>query len=76
MGLAVPSTLDKGFGQTTVGFKISLIRPIAPDTGRLTAEGIVLSAGRRVGTAEGRVTDGKGRLLAHGMTTCLILEAC
>jgi uncharacterized protein (TIGR00369 family) len=75
MGLAVQSTLDKGFGQTTVEFKISLMRPITPDTGRITAEGIVLNAGRRVGTAEGRLTDGKGRLLAHGTTTCLIFEA-
>src|SRR5215469_10474582 len=68
MGLAVQSTLDKGFGQTTLEFKISLIRPITPDTGCITAEGIVLNAGRRVGTAEGRLTDGKGRLLAHGTT--------
>jgi uncharacterized protein (TIGR00369 family) len=75
MGLAVQSTLDKGFGQTTVEFKISLIRPITPDTGRITAEGTVLNGGRRVGTAEGRLTDGKGRLLAHGTTTCLIFEA-
>ena len=72
MGLAVQSTLDKGFGQTTVEFKISLIRPITPETGRIQAEGIVLNSGRRVGTAEGRVTDGRGRLLAHGTTTCLI----
>ena len=36
------------------------------------AEGVVLSRGRRVGTAEGRLTDGQGRLLAHGTTTCLI----
>lgn len=72
MGLAVQSTLDKGFGQTTVEFKISLIRPITPETGRIIAEGIVLNCGRRVGTAEGRLTDGKGRLLAHGTTTCLI----
>jgi acyl-coenzyme A thioesterase PaaI-like protein len=34
----------------------------------------VLSRGRRVGTAEGRVTDAKGRLLVHGTTTCLIFE--
>jgi acyl-coenzyme A thioesterase PaaI-like protein len=54
MGLAVQSTLEKGVGQTTVEFKISL--------------------GRRVGTAEGRITDGQGRLLAHGTTTCLIFE--
>ncbi len=74
MGLAVQSTLDKGFGQTTVEFKISLIRPITPETGLIKAEGIVLNSGRRVGTAEGRVTDGKGRLLAHGTTTCLIFS--
>ena len=31
--------------------------------------------GRRVGTAEGRITDTKGRLLAHGTTTCLIFPS-
>jgi len=75
MGLAIQSTLEKGFAQTTVEFKISLIRPITPETGRITAEGRVLNCGRRVGTAEGRLTDGNGRLLAHGTTTCLIFEA-
>lgn len=74
MGLAIQSTLDKGFAQTTVEFKISLLRPITPETGRITAEGRVLNCGRRVGTAEGRLTDGNGRLLAHGTTTCLIFE--
>lgn len=74
MGLAVQSTLEKGVGQTTLEFKISLLRPITPETGPIRAEGIVLSRGRRVGTAEGRITDGNGRLLAHGTTTCLIFE--
>jgi uncharacterized protein (TIGR00369 family) len=75
MGLAVQSTLEKGVGQTTLEFKISLLRAITPDTGPIRAEGIVLSRGRRVGTAEGRITDGNGRLLAHGTTTCLIFES-
>jgi uncharacterized protein (TIGR00369 family) len=75
MGLAVQSTLEKGFGQTTVEFKISLMRPITPETGRIKAEGVVLHCGRRVGTAEGRLTDDKGRLLAHGTTTCMIFES-
>jgi uncharacterized protein (TIGR00369 family) len=75
MGLAVQSTLDKGFAQTTVEFKIALMRPITPETGQIKAEGIVLNCGRRVGTAEGRLTDGKGRLLAHGTSTCLIFES-
>jgi len=72
MGLAIHSTLEKAVGSTTLEFKISLLRPITPETGLITAEGVVLSCGRRVGTAEGRITDGQGRLLAHGTTTCLI----
>ncbi len=74
MGLAVQSTLEKGIAQTTLEFKISLLRPITLQTGPIRAEGVVLNCGRRVGTAEGRITDGKGRLLAHGTTTCLIFE--
>jgi uncharacterized protein (TIGR00369 family) len=74
MGLAIQSTLETGAGQTTVEFKVSLLRPITPETGLIKAEGVVLSRGRRVGTAEGRVTDREGRLLAHGTTTCLIFQ--
>lgn len=75
MGLAVQSTLEKGVSQTTLEFKITLARPITPQTGVIKAEGVVLSRGRRVGTAEGRLTDGNGRLLAHGTTTCLIFQS-
>ena len=74
MGLAIRSTLDKGIGSTTLEFKISLVRPITPETGPIKAEGVVLNCGRRVGTAEGRITDQQGRLLAHGTTTCLIFQ--
>lgn len=75
MGLAVQSTLEKEMSQTTLEFKISLLRPITPETGEIRAEGVVLNRGRRIGIAEGRVTDGKGRLLAHGTTTCLIFPS-
>jgi uncharacterized protein (TIGR00369 family) len=74
MGLAIQSTLEKGIGQTTLEFKISLVRPITTETGTIKAEGVVLSRGRRIGTAEGRIMDRNGRLLAHGTTTCLIFE--
>ena len=67
--------LDKGIGSTTLEFKISLVRAITLDTGVIRAEGKVLNCGRRVGTAEGRVTDANGRLLAHGTTTCLIFPS-
>lgn len=75
MGLAIQSMLDKGIGSTTLEFKISLVRAITLETGQIRAEGKVLNCGRRVGTAEGRVTDAKGRLLAHGTTTCLIFPS-
>lgn len=75
MGLAIQSTLQKGVGSTTLEFKISFIRPITPETGLIKAEGTVISRGRRVGTAEGRLTDSKGRLLVHGTTTCLIFDS-
>ena len=71
----IQSTLEKGFGSTTLEFKVTFVRPITPETGPITAEGKVLNRGRRVGAAEGRVTDGNGRLLVHGTTTCLIFES-
>jgi uncharacterized protein (TIGR00369 family) len=74
MGLAVRSMLDKGFAQTTLEFKISFVRPITPQSGLIKAEGKVIACGRRVGTAEGTLTDKDGRVLAHGTTTCLIFE--
>jgi uncharacterized protein (TIGR00369 family) len=75
MGLSIRSMLDKGVGSTTLEFKIALVRAITLETGEIRAEGNVLNCGRRIGTAEGRITDTKGRLLAHGTTTCLIFPS-
>jgi uncharacterized protein (TIGR00369 family) len=72
MGLAIQSTLEKNASSRTLEFKISLLRAITPETGQISAEGKVLNSGSRVGSAEGCVTDTKGRLLAHGTTSCLI----
>jgi len=74
MGLAVQTTLPKGFGYTTLEFKISFVRGMSQDTGTIRTEGRVLNAGRRVATAEARITDDKGKLLAHATTTCLVFE--
>ena len=75
MGLAVRSTLAKGINSTTLEFKISFMRPITPQTGEIRAEGWVIKCGRRVGIAEGRITDRQGRILVHGTSTCLIFES-
>src|SRR3974390_1259927 len=74
MGCCVHSTLPVGVGYTTLEFKVTLSRAIPAETGPVTAEGRILNAGRRAATAEGRLTDAKGRLLAHGTTTCLVFD--
>jgi uncharacterized protein (TIGR00369 family) len=74
MGCAVHTTLPKGTGYITLEFKVSLIRALTADTGLVRAEGKTISSGRRVATAEGRLTDGRGRLVAHATTTCLVFE--
>jgi uncharacterized protein (TIGR00369 family) len=74
MGCSVHTTLPKGIGYTTLEFKVSLVRAVTSDTGEVRAEGKIISSGRRVATAEGRLTDAGGRLLAHATTTCLVFE--
>ena len=74
MGLAVHSTLPPGTGYTTLEFKISFVRGMTKDTGVVRSEGRTLNVGRRIATAEARITDAKGRLLAHATTTCLVFE--
>lgn len=73
MACAVQSTLAKGAAYTTAEFSVNLVRPITVETGAVAAEGRVLHAGRRVATADGRLTDANGNLLAHGTTTCMIM---
>ena len=74
MGLAIHTMLPSGSGYTTLEFKISFIKGMTDDTGPVRSEGRILSVGRRAATAEARITDAKGRLLAHATTTCLVFE--
>jgi uncharacterized protein (TIGR00369 family) len=75
MGCAVHSTLAAGRTYATVDMTISLVRAVTAGTGRLRCEGKIVHAGARIATAEGRVWDGAGTLIAHGTETCLILNA-
>jgi uncharacterized protein (TIGR00369 family) len=72
MTCAVQTTVGAGFGVTTVEFKVNFVRPLAPDVGRLRAIGTVITSGKRLGTAEGKLVDEDDRLYAHGTTTCMI----
>jgi len=72
MSCALQTNLEAGFGYITLELKINLVRPITETTGPIRAEGRTLHLGRRSGTAEGKILDLSGTLLAHGTTTCLV----
>ena len=73
MGCAVETMLDAGVDYTTVELKVNYLRAMTAETGTVRAVGTSVHAGRRLATAEGRLLDSDGRLLAHGSTTCMIL---
>lgn len=72
MGCAVHTTLPAGVGYTTLEFKVNFVRPLTQETGLVRAEGKVISSGKRIATAEGKVFDERGTLYAHATTTCLV----
>lgn len=72
-GSAGLTLLPAGVGYTTVETKGNLCRPITADVGRVRAEGRVVSSGKQIITAEVKVASREGKVLAHGLTTLLVL---
>lgn len=73
-GCAAHTTLPAGVGYTTIETKVNFVRAITPATGPVRAEGRVVARGRTIITAEGTLTDSKGKLLAHGTSTLMVLR--
>jgi uncharacterized protein (TIGR00369 family) len=59
---------------TTLELKINLTRPLTKEAGLLRCEANVVHVGGRTATSEGRIVDAKGKLYAHGTTTCIVVE--
>jgi uncharacterized protein (TIGR00369 family) len=74
MTCAVLSMLPAGHRTTTLEISVRFLRPVPPGIGRIEAEGVAIHVGRRVGTAEGRITGAHGTLYATATTTCLVLQ--
>ena len=74
MGCAVHSLLPAGVGYTTLEIKVNYIRALSAESGTVRCEATVVHSGNKTATAEGKVFDAQGRLIAHGTTTCLILR--
>ena len=74
MGCAVQSVLPLGEGYTTTDLQVRYVRTVTPGS-RVHAVGTVVHRGRRLATAEGRLTDEHGKLVAHATTGCMIFAA-
>jgi len=75
MACAAHSTLRPGEGYTTLEMKLNYVRPVMPDSGKLRCEGRLIHRGGSVITSEGKLVDGRGKLLAHGTETCMVFPA-
>jgi uncharacterized protein (TIGR00369 family) len=73
-GCAGHTLLPADVGYTTLETKANFTRAIKADTGRVRAEGRAVTRGRQIITAEARILDLAGRVLAHGTSTLLILS--
>jgi len=73
-GCAAHTTLSAGIGYTSVETKVNFVRAINADTGQVRAEGHVIARGRTIITTEGKITDQRGKLLAHGTSTIMVLR--
>ena len=73
-GCAVHARLSGTQGYTTLELKIAYHRAMTHDTGRVRAEGRVVSMGRRVAFAEARLTGVDGKLYASATSTLLVFE--
>jgi uncharacterized protein (TIGR00369 family) len=74
MGCAIHSALAAGQGFATIDMATTFVRSLTEKTGKVRAEGTLLHLGGRVASAEGKLFDGAGRLVAHGTETCAILD--
>ena len=74
MGCAVHSTLPAGARYTTLEIKVNYVRAMSAKTGEVRCEADVIHVGGRTAVAEGKILDGKGKLYAHGTTTCIIFR--
>jgi uncharacterized protein (TIGR00369 family) len=73
-GCAVHSSLGPTQGYTTLELKVAYHKGLTDKSGPIRAEGRVVTMGRRVAFAEGRLVDAEGRLYASATSTLLVFE--
>ncbi|MGE3192655.1 MAG: PaaI family thioesterase [Microbacteriaceae bacterium] len=68
------TTLDAGWGYTSIDLNVTYLRPVTLQTGMLSAVGTVTKTGRRVSFAGGEITDSSGAVIASATSSLLMFE--
>lgn len=75
IALAAYSTLSADAVYSTLDLKITYLRSLTEESGPVRAEASVIHSGRTVVVAEAKLLDGKDRLCAHAVGTCVVTPA-
>jgi uncharacterized protein (TIGR00369 family) len=73
VGCAVHTTLEAGLTYTSIDLQVSYLRSVTTSSAPLVATGKVTKPGQRVAFAIGEVRDGRGKLVASGSGSCLVM---
>ncbi len=73
-GCAVHSKLAPDQLYTTLELKVAYHKAMSARTGKVFAEGKVVSIGRRAAFAEARLTDAQGKLYASATSSLLVMQ--
>lgn len=74
LSCAVHTDLAPGEFYTTTSLTVNMVRPLLAGSGLATCEGHVVHRGSRLATAEGKLHDARGKLIAHGTVTCMVFK--
>ena len=72
MGIAAMTTLGAGESFTTLELKMNFLRPVVED--ELRADARVLHRGRTIALVESVLRNGRGKVVARGIATQMILR--
>lgn len=75
MGCAVQTILNPDEMYVSLGTEVKFLRPITAKMGQVRAIGTVIDRTRQTASAEARIEDQSGRILAIGTSTCFLRSA-
>lgn len=74
LGAAVVTSAPAGWGMTTSELSINFLRTPTIRCGTLIGRGRLIHATRSLGLSEAIIEDGRGRLLGHATSRCVLFE--